>query len=80
MPATYHTPREKREHDAWLELMADRELAERVPCPDPPLGCGVSAGQTCINPLTGKPPRYPAHRAREQLAAATTNGATADGM
>lgn len=70
MPYTYRTPREKRDHDAWLELMADREIAERVACPT----CDAQVGETCINPLTGKPVRYPAHRARELLAAETTNG------
>lgn len=52
-----------------LQDQADREVAETVPCPDRPHGCGRPAGTACRNLHTGEPlERIPAHAAR--LAAA----------
>jgi hypothetical protein len=34
---------------ADAEWRATRAEAETVDCPAPPLGCGMPAGQTCIN-------------------------------
>lgn len=52
-----------------LQDQHDREIAETVPCPDKPRGCGRPAGTACRNLHTGELlERLPAHAAR--LAAA----------
>lgn len=56
---TYRTKRDQRLYDAWLEFLADRELAERRPCPT----CGAEVEKTCTTP-DGREVRYPAHLAR----------------
>lgn len=42
-----------------------RALAERVPCPARPYGCGAAVGDPCRNLGTGQPLTHrPAHEAR----------------
>lgn len=53
-----------------LDWLAERDAAETQPCPRPPRGCGVAAGQTCQNPYSRLPLRGPpAHPARILAAA-----------
>lgn len=56
---TYMTRRDLRIRHEHLEFLADRELAERNPCPT----CGAEPQQTCTTP-DGRQVRYPAHLAR----------------
>lgn len=52
-----------------LEDQADREQAVTVPCPAPPYGCGVPAGDLCVVVTTGEPlTRLAAHTARLKAA------------
>lgn len=59
MTDQYLTRRDKQARDARLNFLADRELAERDPCPE----CGAEAEQTCTTP-DGREVPYPAHLAR----------------
>lgn len=52
-----------------LDDLADRDAAEQVPCPPPPLGCSAVSGQTCRNLTTGEELAHqPAHAARIRAA------------
>lgn len=56
---TYRSKLDQRLYDARIEFLADRELAERNPCPV----CGKQPEQTCTTP-DGREVPYPAHPAR----------------
>lgn len=52
-----------------LDDLADRDQAEQVLCPPPPLGCSVPAGETCRNLTSGDELEHqPAHNARLRAA------------
>lgn len=61
-----------RQAAARRERKAMKELAETVPCPGPPRGCGVPAGEECVSRLRGRNPKplihLPAHPSRIALA------------
>ncbi|MBU8834452.1 zinc finger domain-containing protein [Mycolicibacterium goodii] len=66
--AQWHA-KQARARKEWKRL---RELANTVPCPLPPKGCGMTAGQTCVTRFTGEKParlkNLPAHPSRIALA------------
>lgn len=53
----YMTKGERRRYEARIRFEAERELAERNPCP----ACDAPAGETCTNPITGQRVRFTAH-------------------
>ncbi|MCV7230698.1 zinc finger domain-containing protein [Mycolicibacterium komossense] len=61
-----------RQAHARSEWQRMRDQAVTVPCPIPPLGCGMPAGAACVTRTPGEPPklltRFPAHSARTALA------------
>lgn len=61
-----------RQANARKESAELKKLAETVPCPMPPKGCGMPAGRECVSRFPGEKPQplkhLPAHAARIALA------------
>lgn len=61
-----------RQANARKESAELKKLAETVPCPMPPKGCGMTAGRECVSRFPGEKPQplkhLPAHAARIALA------------
>ncbi|TCO64928.1 hypothetical protein EV192_101712 [Actinocrispum wychmicini] len=65
------TPRQREEYrlSTYAEREQLREIAQTVPCPEPPLGCGRPADEPCVNRI-GEPLKHMDHTSRLRRAQA----------